>query len=497
MSAGQTPITEQLWYYLDKEDNNSKTLIHFRALVRLYELRKVDKHTQIWRETMEGWLPIHSVPELYQALKQLSGVPEEPEWMYIDPSSGVQKGPCTVVEFKGLLASAPSSSASSSTSASTVTINQDTYGWRQGMSAWVRLVEIPELQHIFAEGTGSSASTGASVSSSSAPALTADGLPVFGIEGGAAVEWHFIAAAAAATTASTSSQLGPVSLFSLVEDYVTLQQQERRKEKEKEEPGSTASYPRLPSLKYRITDDTMCWKAGMAEWSPFKSVPDLTAAVKKYIFSSRKAQKKLGKKKKRKTPGSSSVAHTSNNNNITSSTAGAGDQHAKKQKSASSSPSDMDTDSSGRADAGSSSSTATASNGKKKKWKSTEKHNNIYVTGLPGDATLDEMYEFFKKCGVIKEDHTGKPRIKLYTLTNSNSGGGDDDKSKSNGHGGGDGGGGQLKGDGLVCYLRPESVSLALDLLDQSPFRPLTHPSKLIRVQKAEFTMKVCLFIGI
>lgn len=55
---------------------------------------------------------------------------------------------------------------------------------------------------------------------------------------------------------------------------------------------------------------------------------------------------------------------------------------------------------------------------------------------------------------------TGGPRIKLYTKENGN-----------------------LKGDALVVYLRPESVQLAVDLLDDSPLRDNMN----IHVQPAEF----------
>lgn len=100
----------------------------------------------------------------------------------------------------------------------------------------------------------------------------------------------------------------------------------------------------------------------------------------------------------------------------------------------------------------------------KKKWQNTKDHGNLYVTGLPPDLTEDEAYDIFKKGGVIKKDPiTNKYRIKLYT----------DDQ-------------GNRKGDGLVCYLHPDSVSLAIELLDESEIRP----GCKIHVQKAEFQMK-------
>ncbi|ORX47928.1 hypothetical protein BCR36DRAFT_355443 [Piromyces finnis] len=91
---------------------------------------------------------------------------------------------------------------------------------------------------------------------------------------------------------------------------------------------------------------------------------------------------------------------------------------------------------------------------------------SVYVSGLPFDTTLEEMKEVFSKYGIISEDiNTGQPRIKLYKDNEGN-----------------------LKGDGLVTFLKPESVELCIDLLDDSDFR-LGENSR-IRVQKAEFKEK-------
>ena len=72
----------------------------------------------------------------------------------------------------------------------------------------------------------------------------------------------------------------------------------------------------------------------------------------------------------------------------------------------------------------------------------------MYVTSLPSDTDVDEVQRIFSRCGVIGEDDDGNPRIKLYA--------GED---------------GKLKGDALIIYFRPESVQLAVQMLDDTDFR--------------------------
>lgn len=50
---------------------------------------------------------------------------------------------------------------------------------------------------------------------------------------------------------------------------------------------------------------------------------------------------------------------------------------------------------------------------------------------------------------------------------------------------------GQFKGDALVVYFRPESVALAIQMLDDSDFRFGTEgPMGRMRVQAADFSYK-------
>ncbi|KAF9371056.1 hypothetical protein CPB97_002268, partial [Podila verticillata] len=92
--------------------------------------------------------------------------------------------------------------------------------------------------------------------------------------------------------------------------------------------------------------------------------------------------------------------------------------------------------------------------------------SSVFVTGLPLDTDVEEMGEFFKKGGVFMEDDSGNPRIKLYTNQE-----------------------GRRTGEGLVTYLRPESVALAIDLLDDTEYRPGVERER-VRVQQAQFKEK-------
>lgn len=91
----------------------------------------------------------------------------------------------------------------------------------------------------------------------------------------------------------------------------------------------------------------------------------------------------------------------------------------------------------------------------------------IYVTGLPPDATVDEVHEVFsRKCGVVAEEiDSGRPRIKLYSDAD-----------------------GRFKGDALVVFFKPQSVDMAIMLLDDTEFRYGT--SGRMRVQAADASYK-------
>ncbi|KAF4984178.1 hypothetical protein FZEAL_576 [Fusarium zealandicum] len=95
----------------------------------------------------------------------------------------------------------------------------------------------------------------------------------------------------------------------------------------------------------------------------------------------------------------------------------------------------------------------------------------VYVTGLPADTTIEEVHELFsRKCGVVAEEiDSGAPRIKLYADLEGN-----------------------FKGDALVVFFKPQSVEMAIMLLDDTDFRITASGTRegRIRVQAAESSYK-------
>lgn len=91
------------------------------------------------------------------------------------------------------------------------------------------------------------------------------------------------------------------------------------------------------------------------------------------------------------------------------------------------------------------------------------------MTSLPLDVDADEIASVFKRCGLIAEATDGaEQRIKMYYDEN-----------------------GDFKGEALVVYFKPESVPLAIQMLDDSDFRlGLEGPHGKMRVTEADSSFK-------
>jgi len=94
------------------------------------------------------------------------------------------------------------------------------------------------------------------------------------------------------------------------------------------------------------------------------------------------------------------------------------------------------------------------------------KNTAVYVTSLPQDTEVDELLQRFGKCGVIEEDDEGEPKIKMYARDN-----------------------GSFSGEALVVFFKEDSVTLAVNLMDEAELR-LGDASTRMRVQMAEFGHK-------
>ncbi|CAG2223473.1 HTATSF1 [Mytilus edulis] len=92
-----------------------------------------------------------------------------------------------------------------------------------------------------------------------------------------------------------------------------------------------------------------------------------------------------------------------------------------------------------------------------------DKNTNVYVSGLPSDVTEEEFKTLMNRCGLVMFDPVMKqPKLKLYLNEHGNP-----------------------KGDGRCCYIKTESVELALKFLDGSDVRGST-----IHVERAQFALK-------
>lgn len=92
--------------------------------------------------------------------------------------------------------------------------------------------------------------------------------------------------------------------------------------------------------------------------------------------------------------------------------------------------------------------------------------NTAVFVRIPFDAAFDEVVERFSKCGLIEEDDEGEPKVKMYARED-----------------------GTFSGEALVVYFKEDSVSLAINILDDAELR-FGEPSSRMSVQRAEFRHK-------
>jgi len=102
----------------------------------------------------------------------------------------------------------------------------------------------------------------------------------------------------------------------------------------------------------------------------------------------------------------------------------------------------------------------------KKKQRNKMKNNSgVYVTGLPPDITQDEFVDFMSKCGVPKKNPEDPTQVKCKIYRDEQ---------------------GMAKGDALLVYFKPESVPLAIQILDTVEIKPGFH----VKVEQATYEQK-------
>ena len=106
---------------------------------------------------------------------------------------------------------------------------------------------------------------------------------------------------------------------------------------------------------------------------------------------------------------------------------------------------------------------------KKSKFSNKHMRNWVYITGLPSDTSTEELAHVFGKVGIIDLDPESQaPKVKIYRHR--------DGPLK-----------GEIKGDASLCFARPESVDLAIQLFDEAPFRLEDPKANILQVQRAKF----------
>jgi HIV Tat-specific factor 1 len=96
-----------------------------------------------------------------------------------------------------------------------------------------------------------------------------------------------------------------------------------------------------------------------------------------------------------------------------------------------------------------------------------QENRAIYVTNLPRDTNEVEIFEVFKRYGIIDQGADEKHRIKMYT----------DDE-------------GNFNGEALIVYFKRGSIELAIQMMDDNYFRIEEQQNGKIGVKEADFAYK-------
>jgi HIV Tat-specific factor 1 len=96
-----------------------------------------------------------------------------------------------------------------------------------------------------------------------------------------------------------------------------------------------------------------------------------------------------------------------------------------------------------------------------------QENRAVYVTNLPRDTNEVEIYEVFKRFGIIDEGADKKHRIKMYS----------DDE-------------GNFTGEALIVYFKRRSIALAIQMMDDNYFRIEEQQNGKVTVKEADFSYK-------
>ena len=81
-----------------------------------------------------------------------------------------------------------------------------------------------------------------------------------------------------------------------------------------------------------------------------------------------------------------------------------------------------------------------------------ESKTAVYIENIPTDTKVEELQDYFKKCGIIMLNDDDTPKIKLFG-----------------------------KNDATITFFKPASVDIAIKIYDETPLRHGSAPMKISR----------------